>query len=192
MLQSEFLNAVREVGSLVVLYYYSLLVFGNWCLFVLQYSSPLHLSWTKLDLQVYEHVYETVDVEGSPDIRLVNSPPIVFFSTADSYHLSIISRLHVLTLDSESLTKKSPSCPFSAMSTSHSCLVMGPKYQDLPRTSSLLLLKSADTPLLAPAQLSITLHPTVDCYPLFAAREVPLEFGASGVPFFAPTSWVRN
>ena len=108
------------------------------------------------------------------------------------YHLSIIFRLHVLTLDSESLTKKSPSCPFSAMSTSHSCLVMGPKYQDLPRTSSLLLLKSADTPLLAPAQLSITLHPTVDCYPLFAAREVPLEFGASGVPFFAPTSWVRN
>ena len=108
------------------------------------------------------------------------------------YHLSIISRLHVLTLDSESLTKKSPSCPFSAMSTSHSCLVMGPKYQDLPRTSSLPLLKSADTPLLAPAQLSIALHSTVDCYPLFAAREVPLEFGASGVPFFAPTSWVRN
>ena len=91
VLQSEFLNAVREVGSPVVLYYYSLLVFGNWCLFVLQYSSPLHLSWTKLDLQVYEHVYETVDVEGSPDIRLVNSPSIVFFPPADSHHLFIIS-----------------------------------------------------------------------------------------------------
>ena len=88
VLQSEFLNAVREVCSPVVLYYYSLLVFGNWCLFVLQYSSPLHLSWTKLNLQVYEHVYETVDVEGSPDIRLVNSHSICGFTL---YYLSIIA-----------------------------------------------------------------------------------------------------
>ena len=39
VLQSEFLNAVREV---------------------------------------YEHVYETVDVEGSPDIRFINHDDLIF------------------------------------------------------------------------------------------------------------------
>lgn len=53
VLQSEFCNAVREVRHLTC-------------------TTPLYISFVSrptVSLQVYEHVYETVDINSSPEVR---------------------------------------------------------------------------------------------------------------------------
>ena len=79
------------------------------------------------------------DLEPSVIRKSLRSVKLNIFSYDAKYFLN------KLTVDSESLTKKSPSWPFSAIKTSQSARLIGPKYQDLPRTSSLvvpLLLKT--------------------------------------------------
>lgn len=62
VLQSEFCNAVREVRHWVLCYCF---YFGNVdkCFWHVMKYCPT------LSLQVYEHVYETVDINSSPEVR---------------------------------------------------------------------------------------------------------------------------
>ena len=58
VLQSEFCNAIREVSKCMSLILCCMLVT----------LMPI-ASFAALSFKVYEHVYETVDIQGNPEVR---------------------------------------------------------------------------------------------------------------------------
>ena len=113
---------------------------------------------------MYEHVYETVDVEGSPDIRLVNSPSIVFLFSADSQSI-----YHFITCMS---SKSLQSLPSPSQIENHPKHFFATEHQQPPRRQWLRLQPARATRIQGSSQSQSSINLCLTSRPGFSSKSI--------------------